>query len=71
MLLGGGLARGDECRHCAVSCERGVDAAIEQGADRYAWAAHYLAEMGKAVVDDLACGMVANGVVEEGRPVGE
>lgn len=30
-----------------------LDAAMEKGGERYAWASHYLCEMGKAVVDDL------------------
>ncbi|WP_256660373.1 DUF3077 domain-containing protein [Pseudomonas sp. GL93] len=36
---------------------------------RCAWAAHYLGEMAKAVVDDLANGMLPNGVTEEGDAV--
>ncbi|BAQ76658.1 DUF3077 domain-containing protein [Pseudomonas sp. 3MA1] len=31
------------------------DAALERD-DRYAWAAHYFSEMGKAIVDDLCLG---------------
>ena len=30
-----------------------MDAAYAKGCDRHAWAAHYLAAMGKAVVDDV------------------
>ncbi|MFC3943219.1 DUF3077 domain-containing protein [Pseudomonas gingeri NCPPB 3146 = LMG 5327] len=30
-----------------------LDAAMEKDGERYAWASHYLCEMGKAVVDDL------------------
>ena len=30
-----------------------VDAAYAQGNDRHAWAAHYLTEMSKALVDDV------------------
>jgi Protein of unknown function (DUF3077) len=29
------------------------DAAMERDSDRYAWAAHYLQEMSKAVIDDV------------------
>ena len=47
-----------------------LDAAMDKSADRYAWAAHYLGEMAKAVVDDLANGMLPNGVTEEGDSVG-
>jgi hypothetical protein len=45
-------------------------AAMDNSADRYAWAAHYLGEMAKAVVDDLANGLLPNGVMEEGDAVG-
>ena len=38
---------------------------MDTGTDRFAWAAHYLREMAKAVVDDLANGMLPNGGVEE------
>lgn len=38
---------------------------MDKSADRYAWAAHYLGEMAKAVVDDLANGMLPNGVAGE------
>ncbi|KTC33705.1 DUF3077 domain-containing protein [Pseudomonas sp. ABAC61] len=30
-----------------------LEAAMEPRGDRYAWAAHYLAEMGKALMDDV------------------
>ncbi|MCO7577903.1 hypothetical protein A1395_16710 [Pseudomonas protegens] len=30
-----------------------LEAAMEPRCDRYAWAAHYLAEMGKALMDDV------------------
>ncbi|WP_345891379.1 DUF3077 domain-containing protein [Pseudomonas chlororaphis] len=36
-----------------------LDAAMEPQADRYAWAAHYLGEMGKAVMDDVHTAMTA------------
>jgi hypothetical protein len=42
-----------------------LDAAMDNSADRYAWAAHYLGEMAKAVVDDFANGMLPNGVAGE------
>ncbi|MFC6296252.1 DUF3077 domain-containing protein [Pseudomonas sp. CCM 7893] len=48
--------------HCSKMLA--LDAAMDKGADRYAWAAHYLGEMAKAVVDDLANGMLPNGAVE-------
>ncbi|MBP5144247.1 DUF3077 domain-containing protein, partial [Pseudomonas chlororaphis] len=32
---------------------------MEPQADRYAWAAHYLGEMGKAVMDDVHTAMTA------------
>ena len=53
--------------HC--SKQLALDAAMDKGADRYAWAAHYLGEMAKAVVDDLANGMLPNGVTEEEEAV--
>ncbi|MGZ0784461.1 DUF3077 domain-containing protein [Pseudomonas sp. TKO26] len=34
-----------------------LDAAMEDQGERYAWAAHFLAEMGKAVIDDVGLGM--------------
>ncbi|CRM58975.1 hypothetical protein [Pseudomonas sp. 28 E 9] len=40
---------------------------MDNSADRYAWAAHYLGEMAKAALDDLANGMLPNGVAEEGE----
>lgn len=33
-----------------------LDAAMGARAERYAWALHFLAEMGKAVVDDVGLG---------------
>lgn len=36
-----------------------LDAAMEPQADRYAWAAHYLGKMGKAVMDDVHTAMTA------------
>ncbi|SEI10955.1 DUF3077 domain-containing protein [Pseudomonas asplenii] len=36
-----------------------LDAALDaKDGERYAWAAHYLGEMGKAVIDDLTQGML-------------
>ena len=57
-----------ELLHCSKMLA--LDAAMDNSADRYAWAAHYLGEMAKAVVDDLANGMLPNGVVEEVVSVG-
>ncbi|SDV03926.1 DUF3077 domain-containing protein [Pseudomonas mucidolens] len=57
-----------ELLHCSKMLA--LDAAMEKGADRYAWAAHYLEGMAKAVVDDLANGMLLNGVIEEVEGVG-
>ncbi|MDE1909926.1 MAG: DUF3077 domain-containing protein [Pseudomonas sp.] len=34
-----------------------MEAAMDVRGEQYAWAAHYLCEMGKAVVDDLAQAM--------------
>ncbi|MFK3642455.1 DUF3077 domain-containing protein [Pseudomonas protegens] len=34
-----------------------LDAAMEEQGDRYAWASHFLAEMGKAVIDDVCLGL--------------
>jgi hypothetical protein len=34
-----------------------LDAAMEQQGERYAWAAYFLAEMGKAVIDDVGLGL--------------
>lgn len=36
-----------------------LDAAMEAQTDRYAWAAHYLGEMGKALIDDVHTAMAA------------
>lgn len=33
-----------------------LDAAMEEQGERYAWAAYFLAEMGKAVIDDVGGG---------------
>lgn len=30
---------------------------MEDQGERYAWAAHFLAEMGKALIDDVGLGM--------------
>lgn len=57
------LEHASELLHCSKLLA--MDAAMDKGADRYAWAAHYLGEMAKAVVDDLAKGMLPNGVAEE------
>lgn len=62
------LEHASELLHCSKMLA--LDAAMDASADRYAWAAHYLAEMAKAVVDDLANGMLPNGVVEEGNAGG-
>ncbi|WP_339435976.1 DUF3077 domain-containing protein [Pseudomonas sp. EL_65y_Pfl1_R32] len=61
------LEHASELLHCSKLLA--LDAAMDSSADRYAWAAHYLGEMAKAVVDDLANGMLSNGVVEEGESV--
>lgn len=34
-----------------------LDAAMEAQGERYAWASHFLAEMGKAVIDDVCLGL--------------
>lgn len=34
-----------------------LDAAMEEKGERYAWASHFLAEMGKAVIDDVGFGL--------------
>ncbi|MHA4976979.1 DUF3077 domain-containing protein [Pseudomonas extremorientalis] len=60
----GVLEHASELLHCSKLLA--LDAAMDSSADRYAWAAHYLGEMAKAVVDDLANGMLPNGVVEGG-----
>ena len=57
------LEHASELLHCSKLLA--LDAAMDKSADRYAWAAHYLGEMAKAVVDDLANGMLPNGVAEE------
>jgi len=62
------LEHASELLHCSKLLA--LDAAMDTGADRYTWAAHYLGEMAKAVVDDLANGMLPNGVMEEGEVAG-
>lgn len=62
------LEHASELLHCSKLLA--LDAAMDAGANRYAWAAHYLGEMAKAVVDDLANGMLPNGVMEEGEVAG-
>ncbi|MCU1741695.1 MULTISPECIES: DUF3077 domain-containing protein [Pseudomonas] len=42
--------------YCAKALS--LDAALESDGERYAWASHYLGEMGKAVIDDLTQGML-------------
>ncbi|NWA07940.1 DUF3077 domain-containing protein [Pseudomonas gingeri] len=42
--------------YCAKALS--LDAALETDGERYAWASHYLGEMGKAVIDDLTQGML-------------
>ncbi|MDS9879202.1 DUF3077 domain-containing protein [Pseudomonas protegens] len=39
-----------------------LDAAMEEQGERYAWAAYFLAEMGKAVIDDVGWGQEGFGV---------
>ncbi|MGN7740342.1 DUF3077 domain-containing protein [Pseudomonas sp. 22526] len=34
-----------------------LDAAMEERGERYAWASHFLVEMGKAVIDDVCLGL--------------
>ena len=34
-----------------------LDAAMEEQGERNAWASHFLAEMGKAVIDDVGLGL--------------
>ena len=34
-----------------------LDAAMEENGERYAWASHFLAEMGKALIDDVGLGV--------------
>ncbi len=44
--------------HCAKALS--LDAALErEHGERYAWASHYLGEMGKAVIDDLTQGVLS------------
>ncbi|CAI8862073.1 DUF3077 domain-containing protein [Pseudomonas chlororaphis] len=38
-----------------------LDAAMEEQGERYAWASHFLAEMGKAVIDDVCLGLESGG----------
>ncbi|ROM28697.1 hypothetical protein BK645_06910 [Pseudomonas protegens] len=38
-----------------------LDAAMEEQGERYAWAAYFLAEMGKAVIDDAGLGLRERG----------
>ncbi|MGC5699142.1 DUF3077 domain-containing protein [Pseudomonas sp. NFXW11] len=38
-----------------------LDAAMEEQGERYAWAAHFLVEMGKAVIDDVGLGLGERG----------
>ncbi|MDT9644610.1 DUF3077 domain-containing protein [Pseudomonas sp. JV245A] len=38
-----------------------LDAAMEEQGERYAWAAYFLAEMGKAVIDDVCLGLGGRG----------
>jgi len=42
--------------YCAKTLS--LDAALESDGERYAWASHYLSEMGKAIIDDLTQGML-------------
>lgn len=44
-----------------------LDAAMEEQGERYAWAAYFLAEMGKAVIDDVGLGVGGRGL--EGAPL--
>jgi hypothetical protein len=60
-----GLEHASELLHCSKMLA--LDAAMDSSADRHAWVAHYLGEMAKAVVDDLANGILPNGVMEEGE----
>ena len=62
------LEHASELLHCSKLLA--LDAAMDTGADRYAQATHYLKKITKAVVDDLANGMLANGVTEEGEVAG-
>ena len=65
MPIRDGLEHASELLHCSKMLA--LDAAMDNSADRYAWAAHYLGEMVKAVMDDLANGILPNGVMEEGE----
>jgi hypothetical protein len=38
-----------------------MEAAMDVRGEQYAWAAHYLCEMGKAVVDDLTQALTPSG----------
>ena len=38
-----------------------LDAAMEEHGERYAWASHFLAEMGKALIDDVGLGVQEGG----------
>lgn len=40
-----------------------LDAAMQEHGERYAWASHFLAEMGKAVIDDVGFGLQERGEV--------
>lgn len=62
------LEHASELLHCSKLLA--LDAAMDKSADRYTWAAHYLVEMAKAQLDDLANGMLPNGVTEEGEKAG-
>ena len=46
-----GLEHASELLHCSKMLA--LDAAMDNSADRYAWAAHYLGEMAKAVVEEV------------------
>ncbi|MDD1147593.1 DUF3077 domain-containing protein [Pseudomonas sp. TNT2022 ID357] len=45
-----------------------LDAAMEEQGERYAWASHFLAEMGKAAIDDVCLGLGRRGA--EGDALG-
>ncbi|WP_029531972.1 DUF3077 domain-containing protein [Pseudomonas asplenii] len=47
--------------HCAKTLSQ--EAAMDADGSRYAWASHYLSEMGKAVIDDLTQAMLCEAVV--------
>jgi len=40
-----------------------LDAAMESDGQRFAWAAHYLCEMGKAVIDEVSVAMLRGDAV--------